>query len=319
MTDTAAAAAPSAPVAPAEGNAAPQTQPGQMAPAETPQERKERQRIQLSQLADDDEIVMVVDGKEVVDSAANARRRLQTDEAATRRFQAAKVKQAEAEALIAEIAQTMRDPRAMYREFAGAGLSPRQIAEEFLRMEAEEASLTPEQRRVRELESEREAIIRQREAEIEQQRAATIQQREVTFTRVFSSALEAAGLASAPQAVQDDCAWAFKDLVERAEAEGRRLTKADIARALTEAAQERARSYAGHVGESELLARLTPEMVAKWQAAQTAQVRGQLTPQAPVQRDASGRFIQPQRQPDHAVDVNGRRIIRGSVHSMFNR
>ena len=309
------AAAPSAPTTAPTTAAAPEAGATPQTGQETPAETRARQRIELSKLADDDEIVMVVDGQEVAMPAAKARQRWQQGESATKRYQEAARKTRDAEELLHAVATTIRDPKALHRELAGLGLSPRQMAEEFLRIEAEEAALTPEQRRLRELESEQERLLAEREAEAERRQVERVQYREQTFTRVFVAGLEAAGLAGAPQAVQDDCAWAFKELVEAAESEGRKLSKADIANAMKSAARARASHYAAHLDEDAILARLTPELLAKYQAKATGAVPT-LTPQAPHQpRDDRGRFQPPGNQ---GTDVNGRRIIR-STSNLFGR
>lgn len=309
------AAAPSAPVAAPTTAPAPEAAATPQPGTETPAETRARQRIELAKLADDDEIVMVVDGQEVAMPAAKARQRWQQGESATKRYQEAASKRREAEELLHAVATTIRDPRALHRELAGLGLSPREMAEEFLRIEAEEAALTPEQRRLRELEAEQERLLAEREAEVERRQQERVQYREQTFTRVFVAGLEAAGLASAPQAVQDDCAWAFKELVESAESEGRKLTKAEIAGALRDAARGRARFYSAHLDDDAILERLTPELIAKAQAKSVGAVPT-LTPQAPAQpRDDRGRF---QPGASQGTDVNGRRIIR-STSNLFGR
>ena len=310
----AAAAAPSAPEtatnAGTEGQAAPE---GGAAP-QTPAERQ-RQRIELAKLADDDEVVMVVDGKEVPLTAAEARRQIQSAAASTKRFQEAARARREADEILHAVTSTLGDPRALYRELASAGLSPRQIADTFLQMEAEEAALTPEQRELRAMQAEREQLLEQRRQEAEQRQAAHVQRREQIFTRAFEAGLKDAGLDAAPDAVKDDVAWAFKALVEAAEDEGRKLTRSEVANALKQAARGRAGHYSSLLDEEALLARLTPELVAKYAAAQKAQTRSVVDAAPPQPRDQrSGQFVA---KSNLAQDANGRQVVRGDISRLF--
>ena len=167
------AAAPAAAAAPT--NAAPPSEPGndgaEGVQNETPAQR-ERRRIVLAELADDDEFVLNVDGQEVVESAAELRRKRQQNESATRKFQAAKQAMVEAKQQIesarqeaTEMLELLKNPRQLAAAIADAGGDPAAYLKMVTDALTEETSLTAEARELRRIKAQ------QQKAAAEQQRA----------------------------------------------------------------------------------------------------------------------------------------------------
>jgi hypothetical protein len=133
-----------------------------------------------------------VDGEDVEIPYEDAASRLRTHESSTKRYQEAKRIEREMEQLLGHVASS---PKA-FADFARQlGVDPRQLAEQWMVEHLETEKLTPEQRRIRELEAQ---LERGQQTERErQQRAEEAQRAEVTqrerqqLVQTFDSALDA--------------------------------------------------------------------------------------------------------------------------------
>lgn len=211
MTDTAATTptttttAPDteATTAPVDGVTTPASQGAPADVASATSEQVQRARLELSTLPPDAEIVMVIDGKEQVTTAADAIRRLQRDVSADQRFEMAKRAKREAAEREARIAAALSDPMALRAELEAAGMSPREIAERMLQVDIEEASLTPEQRELRELKRQQAEWARQQEQVRQQQIAIQAKQNQQAYAERFNQIMDEAGIPK-NQAIRDE-------------------------------------------------------------------------------------------------------------------
>lgn len=216
MTETASTTAPvSTPTTPAVAPGAPATpttpaNPGGMigaaaaavAAAESPPadvaqaspETVAAARLELSKLAPDAQVVMVIDGQEVTTTAQDAIRRLQRDVAADKRFTEAKRLRAEADAMRQRIIESLRNPEAFRTELAAIGIDPSQFTDLLTQAEIAERTMTPEQRELRELKRRQAEWEAQQQAHWQAKIREQAQQATQAYERRFHEIMDAAGL-----------------------------------------------------------------------------------------------------------------------------
>jgi hypothetical protein len=308
MTDAAPAAAPAAPVADANPNAAPD-------PGAQPAPAPERRRVALHELADDDEVIGIVDGQERAWKVAEARRRLQTEDASTRRFQEAKKVEAAARMREERLARTLGNPAMLAEEFRRAGMSPTEFARAMLEAQAAEEAMTPEQRKLREYEMKEREWREQQEHAQRQHTQQLVQQNAQVYERAFNDAANLAGVPDSPR-VRRAVTEALVDAVREAIGTNRALDQSALVRVARTAYEEHAQDYRRDLPEDLLMERLTPELIQKWNQKRASQKQAPLTPVQPVvkPRDDSGRFA-PQTRATN-VDASGRPIIRDAFEAM---
>lgn len=135
-----------------------------------------------------------IDGEDVEIPYEDAASRLRTHESSTRRYQEAKRIEREMETLLQSAASS---PKAFANFARQLGVDPRELAEHWMSEHLEAERLTPEQRRIRELEaelergqqSERERMERAQEA----QRQEAMQQERTRLVQAFDAPLDAQG------------------------------------------------------------------------------------------------------------------------------
>lgn len=269
MTDAVAApaAAPSAPAATPNAPAAPNAPTGAAPAPETQAEARERRRIALSELADDDEIVAVIDGKEEVERVKDWRRRYQTDRSATRRYQAAAAEREQARAEVAQvrreaeqIIQYLRNPEQLFAAILEAGGDPDGWAETVLQARERERSMSPEARELRRMRMEQERQRAEYERYQQQARQAETQRLEAGYRKAFDSVAQRAGIPAVPE-IREAVDVALAGAFERALASGRQLSAADLVAVATQAYQSRRSAYAQHLdaeAAKAVLAKHTP-------------------------------------------------------------
>jgi hypothetical protein len=119
----------------------------------TPAEAKAA-RIQLATM-DPNTIVEFIGpgGKPVEMTAANALKYFGRQESANKKFEEAAKSRAEMDDIVKRMSEAVGDPRRFREELRALNLNPKQYAEMILAAEQEDEALTPEQRRIRELEA----------------------------------------------------------------------------------------------------------------------------------------------------------------------
>lgn len=336
MTEAASApvAAPSTPNVPAPNSAftpkAPQSAPQAPAastPAPTPNGQADGQpepltkaeRIELSKLPPTARVVLNIDGEEREMSAADAYKLLSRNGSANKRYQEAAEQRrlhaqekAEFEKYQQEFAGALSDPSKLRRELAELGLSPREIAQALLRIEEQEAALSPAERKLREYEEREKA----RQAEDQAAEARAFEEQTATFREAYQAAYNGvmdecnvpknhftrdmltATLAQATQFIQST--------------EGRMITKAEAKRVVQNAIE----SFGGlrQPTPEDRLAAITD---ADYEAYAKRKREARPQAQPPVGRDPnSGRFVpqngaQGQEQGGQRanVNVNGETIV----------
>lgn len=294
---------------PAPGNPATDAQPGQNAqpnPAEPPQRRK----LTYQELLDAD-IEMVVDGKPVVESAERILRERQRHESANKRFAEAQRLRAEAEAYRESLSAALQDPALLRAELARAGYNPSEIAKALYEQEQVEATLTPEQKRLRELEMQVEQANyqeQQRQAQVEQHRIELQQQAYVRdFTKIIDDCNIPADHKSRPVLLSMLAAETERVMAT----EGRTYSMRE-GRELIASVMSPYREPAPEMAPEAFRAKITAEDVKWWLESQKAQ-KSAVAPQLARDpndtlsqpRDTRGKFATPKR-PDH----NGRTVVR---------
>lgn len=304
------AAAPAAAAAPT--NAAPPSEPGndgaEGVQNETPAQR-ERRRIVLAELADDDEFVLNVDGQEVVESAAELRRKRQQNESATRKFQAAKQAMVEAKQQIesarqeaTEMLELLKNPRQLAAAIADAGGDPAAYLKMVTDALTEETSLTAEARELRRIKAQ------QQKAAAEQQRAqqAAYQRQVQHFTKQYTDRLnrisDTAGVPKDPT-IREHVTMAQVRVVARAVERGEVAQEADLIKATLDAYQGVRRAYLATAG-------VNPD--APKPPTSPIKAAPSLPDDGTTQRDASGRFL-PQRGRFGLGIANGQHIARSAM------
>jgi hypothetical protein len=307
----------SAPVAAPNIAATSNTPPAAGAPAAAPQAAAtERQRIALAEAPDDAEVVLRVDGKDVVVSAAEARRRLQTSEAANRRFEEAKKLRQQAEAQSRAIAESLQDPARFREELSAAGYSPREIAEAILKAEIEEANLTPEQRRLRELEREQRKWQAEREQAQRQEFERVTQYHQQVYANAIGNAATLAGVPDSPR-IRAVVQGALVSAIGKAIEIGKSLEMADLTALARQAYTEHASDYRAALSPEERRALITEEDVAWYHEQRKAKQPRAVEPTQPSSqpRDERGRYAEAQARKAGG-DVNGRAVIRNPMDAL---
>lgn len=247
------------------------------APA-TPQRRK----LTASDFADAD-IEMVVNGKTVVVSGAEYLREQQRQESANRRYQEAARIRAEAEAMREAMSEALTDPARLRAELAAAGYNPAEIAKALYEQEQAEASLTPEQRRIRELEQEtrrHQAAEAQRKQAFE---AYQVEQARVVYETAFNDVLDTVGVPTDAPLRPVLMRMLADKTIEVESNENRRYTKREAREFIANVTRVYERP-APEITVEQRRAMLTAEDVAWFHAQQKAQ-KPQAAPQLARSRD----------------------------------
>lgn len=149
----------------------------------------------------------IVDGEETELDHERASHFLRTKESAQKRYQEAARLREEAERREAELEaylEEIKSPKGLRALAKDLGMSPREVAEEILAQELEEASLTPDQRRLRELEAQAAQWQRAQQEQAARQRQAAIQQAEqqarARLETGFTKSMDRVGVPQAPEA-----------------------------------------------------------------------------------------------------------------------
>jgi hypothetical protein len=256
----------------------PDPQPGtdpNPAPA-APQTQAERRRLAAADFANAD-IEMVIDGKTVVVTGEQFLRERQRQESANKRYAEAAAKRAEAEAMIEAMSSALDDPDRLRAELIRSGRNPAEIAKALFEREQLEASLTPEQRRIRDLEAE---VRRTQEAEAARQQQfvehQTRQAQEV-YLRDFNAVIDESAVPP-NAALRGVLVKMLADATFAAETnEGRRFTKRE-ARELVKSVTAHYERPAPTLTVEQRRAMITAEDVAAWHEAQKA-AKAQAAPQ----------------------------------------
>jgi hypothetical protein len=292
------AAAPSATAAATAAAPAPNGAPGAPIDPNAPptEAARERRRIALAELSDDDEIVSVIDGKEHTQKAADWRRDYQRNLSATRRYQAAAAEreQARAEATrvrgeIDTMVSYLREPERLFAAILEAGGNPDAWAQQVMEVYDRERQLSPEARELRSMRMRAERERTENETRAKQAHAQQTQQLEGRFRRAFDAVSARAGIPQVPE-IREAVDVALANAWQRALSSGTGITTADLVAVANQAYSSRRSAYAQH---------LDPES-AKAAAARYA------PPPSPVQpapsraamqpRDQEGRFQEPRNQ-----------------------
>ena len=153
FSEAVAAPAVSAPVTAPTTAPATQAAPDVASPdASTPAEAKAA-RVELAKMDPATIVTMIVGGKEVEMTADKAWKMLGRAESADKRFKEAADSRKEIAGILDDLESSLGDPREFAKRLKQFGLNPKQFAEVMSAYEDEEAALTPEQRRIRELEA----------------------------------------------------------------------------------------------------------------------------------------------------------------------
>ncbi len=294
------------PPAPApSGGGAPDT--SQVTPSE---------RFELSKLSPNARVVLPIDGKDVEMSAAEATKLLARNGSANKRFEEAAAerrKHAEERAAFeqyqTDFANALSTPAALRRELADLGLSPREIARELLRMEEAEAAMTPEQRRIRELEQreeQREADAKAAEQEAHEKARTGYRE---AYREAFGSIMTDCGIPTdhvARDILLPTLARAAQYVQQR---EGRMITKAE-ARKVVENSMKHLSGLRQPTDEERRSA-ITDADYEAWQKSKR-EARPEAAPSAP-RDERTGRFApRDERQPapqGERRNVNGELIV----------
>lgn len=320
----------------ASADGTPTAQPTDMATATEAQQQAAR--VELAKLAPDTQVVMVIDGAEVVMSAAEAMRKMQRPVAAEQRFRDAARLKREADEMRASLARSIQDPALFRQELAAMGIDTRQWAEQIHQAEIAELTMTPDQRRIRELERQQAEYQRQVEAQRQAQIQALAAQNQAAYTAKFHEIMDSAGIPKVT-AIREEILPLMAHRVEQALRASRDpysdpsehvASPQLLAQLVREYYQSRTSAYAEAIDPSLVLKRMTKEQL----LARIAELEGQPAPApqpaapAPaarptipgvkpssdvdMSRDERGRYAQPERAKP--------RIYRsGSTSSYFGR
>jgi hypothetical protein len=264
-------------------------------------------------------VVLNIDGQDTELSAAEASKLLSRNGSANKRFEEAAEQRrqhakekAEFEQYQRDFASALSNPANLRKELAELGLSPREIASALLRIEEDEAAMTPEQRRIRELEQ-READ-RDREGKEAEQRA--YEEKRAGFREAYRGAFNEVmtGCGIPADHVSRDI---LMPTLSRAaqyvqQTEGRMITKAEARRVV-----EHAVSQMGTLRQPTEADRLAAITDADYEAyaKRKREARAQAAP--PIARDAprhqDGRFAprdqQQQRPSEPRRNINGEIMV----------
>lgn len=295
----------------------PAADPQKVLPAPNPAPAPQKKRLTLAELAEY-EIETNVDGKTDVAPLDKLIRDRQREFSANKRFAEAKRLAAEAEARMEAISAALDDPDRLVDELRRSGRDPAAIAKALYEREQALANMTPEQRRIAELEQRERQFIAAEQARQQEAYEAQTRQALEAYQRDFNAVLDAEqvrhpGLRKVVTALLAEAAAEANEMVRNGD-RTKGLTKAEARVIIREHVGEYERP-APELTQEQIRARITAEDVAAWQAAQKAQKpqsAPQLardpndtlgTPRAPNGQFAGYRRGQPQR------DRNGRLIM----------
>ena len=256
------------------------------------------------------EVELNIDGRPVVVTGDKLIRDRQREVSANKRFEEASRLRAEAEAAMEAMSAALDDPDLLVAELRRSGRDPNAIARALFEREQQIAAMTPEQKRIAELEM-REREFQALEAQ-RQQKAIEYQTQQArqAYERDFNAVLDAEqvahpGLRKVLTAMMADATIAAE------QQEGRRLTKGD-ARALVRSVVGQYERPAPPETPEQRRARITAEDV-KWFLDQQKAARVESAPQLPRRDDV---ISQPRQNGKYAgyqkpqTDVNGRTVVQ---------
>lgn len=276
-------------------------------------------RLELSKLAPDAQVVMVIDGQEVVTTAQDAVRRLQRDVAADKRFAEAKRLRAEADAMRQRLVESLRNPEAFRYELAALGLDPSQFTDALTQAEIAERTMTPEQRELRELkrkQAEWEAQQQAHQQAIVRQQAAQAAQ---AYEAKFHEIMDSAGLPKSP-VIRRDVMPILAAKVHEAMEVGGKVGVDALAKIARQFFDERASAIREAIDPEEVIGRVPVDRLRARLAELEAQAGQQTAAPMPkpvipgvqpseVPRDDKGRFVEREKPT----------IYRSGNLSSFNR
>ena len=324
-------------VAPAAGqqaapNANPNVDPNEVAAGqetpneaskETAAEARERRRLVLQEYADDDEIVMVVDGKEKVvpmkEWRRNTQRTVSADQRyreATERARAAEEKERRAFEQAAALRKDLTDPYRFRAAASQLGLNPRQLAEQLIQIEHEEAQLTPEQRKLREYEQ---FFAQQQEIERQRQEAAREEEtnrKALDLQHRFERVMDMAGVPTDDEDVRDlvlERMTTFADRIRRTE--GRSPSIREAIDDIHQTMDKIHRAAWNRQPAAERVKQITPEEWAEYQRIQAA-AKPNTIAEAPRTDRQTQTANQPRNQQGQFVE---RRMTTNDIFSLYEQ
>lgn len=280
-----------------------------------PQPQTQRRMLTVADLADAD-MTIVVDGKPITMAAKDAIARLQRGESANKKYEEAARIREETLAYREHLTATLSDPAALRRELIASGYNAAEIAKALYEQEQIEASLTPEQRRMRELEEQVAQHQAEREAQAARAHEAQVQAHRDAYARDFGAAIDAHNV-PADHPIRSVLMQMLAQATMQAKSEGRNYTKGE-AKALVASVVTPYREPAPQLTQEDVRSKITAEDVAAWHAAQKAakvqaaavEVRPSPSqPRVPAGAPGGGQWTTPQR------DRNGRRVIQNAAQA----
>lgn len=256
------------------------------------------------------EVELNIDGRPVVVTGDKLIRDRQREVSANKRFEEASRLRAEAEAAMEAMSAALDDPDRLVAELRRSGRDPSAIARALFEREQQIAAMTPEQKRIAELEAkEREfqalEVQRQQKA-IEYQ----TQQASAAYSRDFNAVLDTEQVAH-PGLRKVLTAMMAEATIKAEQQERRRLTKGD-ARALVRSVVGEYERPASPQTTEQRRASITAEDV-KWFLDQQKATKIESAPQLPRRDDV---ISQPRQNGKYAgyqkpqTDINGRTVVQ---------
>lgn len=329
MTEVAAPMDTTTSAAPTNGAAPPDTGATAEAVAEVKAEAaREKRRIIARELADDDEIVYDVDGKEIVEPVKDWRRNQQRGLSADKRFQeAAKSRQEADERLQAAIAQTealqrdIRDPSRLYAALRALGVPTNEVVRQLAAIEQQEAQLSPAERELRDLKAQRAQEEMRRRAEHETTEAQRLAHYEAQMQQRFSRVIDQAGIgADIDPDVREGLIDRLAAFAERVhEQEGRSPTVGEAIEMVRRHVGA-LRALAPKPSIDELVDQIPPEA---WEAYQRKQAQSRpatiaSAPKAPQSQPVVERHTSRDRNGQFLPETHGKRIVT-SIQDAYRR
>lgn len=294
---------------------------------QTEAEQREKRRIVARELHDDDEFVLDVDGKEQVISAKEWRRNTQRTVSADQRYreaqqarEAAEEKERRAFAQADALRKDLTDPRRFRAAASQLGLNPRQLAEQLLQIEQEEAQLSPEQRKLREYER---MFAEQQQRDQQQRRAAEEAVAEERATKLQHRFMRVMEMAGVPMSDDDTVELVLARMTSYADrirsTEGRSPSIGETIQDIHATLEKLERVSWGRRAPSERIKAIGPEDWAEYQRAQAAANQPTI---AAAPRDSRGQSAANQpRQPNgqFATDNRGGQRTVNDIFSLYNK
>lgn len=158
--------------------------------------QKAQARIDLASIDPNSVVTLSIDGQMVEMSAKEALKRLGRAESANRKFQEAASMRQQMTQLEQQINANLGNPQALRYILSQAGYSPREIAKAMWDAEEYESNMTPEQRRIMQIEQENRMYKKQQEEQAREQHEYAVEQQIDAFRRDFNDAMTKAGVSN---------------------------------------------------------------------------------------------------------------------------